>query len=199
MIKENNMPADTMTPEDKVGKQSLSAEKQSLAYDIAKSEERQQQLLRDLGDRKKMPGGLKVYMPHSDPLTNLQRRLCPESLTPWEREGRAPTDAEREESKKEFRAGCKYRFKTADVADHRINLGDGWVPVREMDGSHAMFGRDYCYYRDIRLSRVDVRNAAKESRERAVEKDRKMREAEAEGGGEITEDETIVTQKSGRA
>ena len=174
----------------------LDQEKIKLDADIQRAEQHQKQKLRMLEDRKAMPAGLSVGMTsQEDSFLEAQRRYLPESLTPWEREKRPPTDKERRQSKGTFMYGASVRCYYDTEDKHRKNVNNGWVPVKDEDGHQVMVGSCLMYKRSMDLTREGIRQAEALSTRRMRAGDPRLNQAAKEGGGEIKFDENKVTVK----
>ena len=171
----------------------LDQDKIKLDADIQRAEQAEKHQLRMLEDRKAMPKGLAVGMTRvQDAFLEHQKRYLPESLTPWERESRPPTDEERRKGKGTFMPGAKLRCFWDVAEHHKANCSKGWTPVKDEDGHQVMVGSCLMYKRAMELTRQAIRDTEAISTRRLMSTDEKMQMAAKSGGGEITEDKTEV-------
>lgn len=168
--------------------------------DTSVARSRQEALLRTLKDRKTMPFGLAVGMSKAEPDVELLRRVAPECLEPWVRENRSQTDDERRQSRGVFHWGATHRSHMDTKENHNKNIQNGWEPIREADGTQAMYGSCLVYRRPVELSRAAIGQVEMLSDDRVRAQDDNLQSAAGDIGQglTVTADEAVVTKRNMR-
>lgn len=176
-----------------------------LRRDIARAESRQKQLL---SDRKKSPKGMYIAPNVNQYREQLEQRYVPESIPiDWQKvfvRGRGPAGEPTSTMKPEYRGifkpGATKQCYWDSKEKHDRTIERGYIPVLNDAGEHVTDGNsDYLYWRDIELTRDDIRRAEEMSKERAHVEDQSVSDmtqaADSSAGAvEMLEDVTEVTQ-----
>ena len=180
-------------------------DKERLNRDIQRAEARQKQLL---SDRKKSPKGMYIAPTVNQYREQLETRYVPESVPlDWKQmfvrgigPSGEPTCTMKPQYRGIFHPGATKQCYWDSKEKHDRTIERGYIPVLNDANDHVTDGNgDYLYWRDIELTRDDIRLAEEMSKERANVEDQSVsdmsRAAQSSAGAvEMLEDVTEVTQ-----